>query len=111
MKRETMANHIKMFGQYGNSTWHSGLSMQQAAEIGPEVIDKSAKTAFKKGDKVRIHGTSETLTVLDIHGICLTLTSFGDGSHQDYQAANCRHGSYRYGKVKIIRSLCLLIFD
>lgn len=111
MSRQTRISHINRFGRIGLVTWNSGLTVEQAMEIGAEVMAQSDATEFKKGDKVLIHGTSETLLVLDVQGKFLTLKSFGDGSHAAFEKSGCKHGRYSYGKVKIIKSLCLLKFE
>ncbi len=111
MSRQSRIKHIREFGAYGLSTWNAGLTIEQAKEIGPEVVHRSLHTNFKKGDKVLIHGTSETIEVLDVQGKFLTLKSFGDGSVKAFRDASCSYGSYSYGRIKIFCALCLLKFE
>jgi hypothetical protein len=73
MKRNTLQNHIRQFGADGRFTFHAGLSLQHAAEIGPERVKRSTLHEFLEGDRVVIRGTTEPVEVEKVCGVFLIL--------------------------------------
>lgn len=103
MKRNTLQNHIRQFGADGRFTFHAGLTLEQAAEIGADVVKRSTLRDFKEGETVVIRGTDEAVEVEKVCGVFLILRSYGNGSCDAFRRVNPPHGRYSYGRIHIYK--------
>lgn len=102
--KSTLRHHLKAFGQIGHHTFHAGLSVEEAAAIGPDEVAGSMRLAIKEGDVVRIRGTEDPLVVDRVNGVFVRLVSFGDRSYQAFKDAGSKWGTYSYGRIGIYKA-------
>lgn len=103
LARGGLQKHIRQFGADGRFTFHAGLSLDKAAEIGPEKVKRSTLHDFKEGDTVVIRGTSAPVEIEKVCGMFLILRSYGNGSCDAFRRVNPQHGRYSYGHIHIYK--------
>lgn len=101
--RNTLQNHIRQYGADGRFTFHAGLTVEQAAEIGTEAVKRSTLHEFSEGDTVVIRGTDIACPVEQVLGVFLILkwTPVTAKSFRDLPVQ--KKGRYVYGRVKIYK--------
>ena len=102
--QSSLKNHMKQFGQDGHFTFHAGLSIEQAEEIGAERVKRSMLHDFKAGNEVVIRGCDVVCRIKKVLGIDVVLEwpTMDWRSFDAVQAIN--KGRWNLGDVSILKA-------
>ena len=102
--RSNLKNHMNLFGQDGHFTFHAGLSIEQAEEIGTERVKRSMLHKFKAGDEVVIRGCDIVCRIKKVLGIDVVL-EWPVVGWRSFDAVNVvNKGRWNLGDVNITKA-------
>ena len=102
--RNTMRSHIARFGDDGFFTYHAGLTVDEAAQIDPEKIKRSALHKFKDDDEVVIRGSDIVCRIKKVLGIDVVL-KWPSADWRTFDGVDVKHkGRWNLGDVNILKS-------
>lgn len=106
--RNTLANHLKVFGEIGRFTWDAGRDCNDSAEIDAESYRASALRKLEPGQVVYIRGTSAPLVIERVNGMFVYMKSYGDRSVRAFREVSPSWGSYVIGRIHIYKGHLVL---
>lgn len=106
--RNTLANHLKVFGELGHFTYNASQDVNDAANIDALSYRDSALRKLEPGHTVYIRGTCEPLVIERINGVFVTMQSYGDRSFKEFRRVNPRYGTYTIGRITIYKAHLVL---
>ena len=102
--RNTLANHLKVFGDLGHFTYNASQDVNDSANVDAESYRDSALRKLEKGQTVYIRGTSAPLVIERINGMFVTMLSYGDRSFKAFKSVAPKHGTYTIGRITIYKA-------
>ena len=98
--KNTLANHLKKFGEQGALSWNAGR------DVNVTTFDDIAQLVQSKKDNISygyvyIVGTNIQLRIISCNGDFLELESYGDKGWKAFEEVSPKYGTYAYGKIRI----------
>lgn len=106
--RNTLANHLKVFGDLGHFTYHASQDVNDAENIDAASYREAALRKLEVGQTVYIRGTSEPLVIEHIQGVFVTMPSYGDRGFRRFYEVAPKWGSYTFGRIKVYKAHLVL---
>ena len=106
--RNTLVNHMKVFGDLGHFTYNASQDVNDSANVDAESYRDSALRKLEKGQTVYIRGTSAPLVIERINGMFAYMKSYGDRGFREFNAVAPKWGSYTVGRISIYKAHLVL---